>query len=155
MSPSPQIYGSIHRLSRNVYQSPCYTYPMDISTFLAKVMGLYLVIMAFVVMINKKTLFKAVKEYTQNSALLLLGGAFALILGLLVVVSHNLWVADWRVIVTIFGWLTLIKGFTLVMNYYNKVVKWSLKMFTSRWFALYMLAMFGFGSYLIYVGFYL
>jgi hypothetical protein len=30
--------------------------------------------------------------------------------GLAVVLSHNVWVQDWRVIVTLLGWLALISG---------------------------------------------
>jgi hypothetical protein len=37
-----------------------------------------------------------------------------LILGLISVLLHNIWVANWHVLVTIFGWLTLIKGILVI-----------------------------------------
>ena len=30
--------------------------------------------------------------------------------GLAIVLTHNLWTADWRVLVTLFGWLNVIGG---------------------------------------------
>jgi hypothetical protein len=41
---------------------------------------------------------------------LFLSGFIALILGLLIVVSHNVWVLDWRLLITLFGWFGVIKG---------------------------------------------
>ena len=38
-----------------------------------------------------------------------------LICGLLIIVGHNIWVADWHVIVTIVGWLTVLKGVIVLM----------------------------------------
>ena len=32
------------------------------------------------------------------------------ILGLLIVISHNIWVQDWRIIITMLGWFVLISG---------------------------------------------
>ena len=34
----------------------------------------------------------------------------ALLAGLVIVNTHNLWVADWPVIITIFGWLAVVGG---------------------------------------------
>ena len=40
----------------------------------------------------------------------LVSGYLALIIGLATVILHNVWVADWRVVITVFGWLSLLKG---------------------------------------------
>ena len=44
------------------------------------------------------------REINNQSATLILG-MFALLAGLAIVNTHNLWVSDWRVIITILGWL--------------------------------------------------
>jgi hypothetical protein len=38
-----------------------------------------------------------------------------LICGVLMVMGHNLWVDDWRVIVTIVGWATLLKSIAILL----------------------------------------
>lgn len=44
-----------------------------------------------------------------------IAGFFTLILGVLLVVSHNRWVWNWRVIITVIAWLTLIKGASIIL----------------------------------------
>lgn len=45
----------------------------------------------------------------------LLSGLYALLMGLVVVLSHNLWVKDLRVLVTLLGWLALVSGAVLLI----------------------------------------
>ena len=49
------------------------------------------------------------REINNQSATLILG-MFALLAGLAIVNTHNLWVSDWRVIITILGWLAVVRG---------------------------------------------
>jgi hypothetical protein len=50
------------------------------------------------------------KEFIGSRALIFVTGALALLAGLVVVNAHNLWVRDWRVIVTVLGWLLIVRG---------------------------------------------
>src|SRR6476646_9005433 len=45
---------------------------------------------------------------------------FALLAGLAIVNTHNLWVSDWRVIITILGWLAIVRG-ALSLLFPNKM----------------------------------
>ena len=45
------------------------------------------------------------KEFIGSRALIFMTGVLALVAGLAIVNAHNLWVRDWRVVVTILGWL--------------------------------------------------
>lgn len=83
---------------------------MNSSLFLAKVLGPYLIIISVGGFINQKMLGKAVKMYAKEVPILFFSGAFALLAGLLLVISHNVWTRDWRVIITVLGWAALIKG---------------------------------------------
>jgi hypothetical protein len=51
------------------------------------------------------------KEFIASRALIFITGMLALIAGLAIVNAHNLWVRDWRVIVTVLGWLMILRGF--------------------------------------------
>src|SRR5262249_19914566 len=44
------------------------------------------------------------KEFLGSRALIFLTGALTLVAGLAIVNAHNLWVPDWRVVVTVLGW---------------------------------------------------
>lgn len=88
---------------------------MDLSIFLAKALGIYLLIMGMAMVLNRTSVRAIVFDMTRNPSLLFLTGVMALIIGILMVLSHNLWVMDWRVLVTIMGWLSLIKGSARVL----------------------------------------
>ena len=50
------------------------------------------------------------KEFIGSRALIFMTGVLALVAGLAIVNAHNLWVRDWRVVVTILGWLFILRG---------------------------------------------
>lgn len=88
---------------------------MGSSMFLAKLFGPYCIIVAVGILFNLKNYRKVMEDFFKNSALLYLGGVFALFFGLLIVLFHNVWAANWTVIITILGWLGLIKGAWLII----------------------------------------
>lgn len=88
---------------------------MGNTLFFAKLLGPYFVIVAVGVLFNLKTYQKVMEDFCKNSALIYLGGVFALFFGLIVVLFHNLWVASWAVIITIFGWAGIVKGAWLII----------------------------------------
>ena len=56
--------------------------------------------------------FRRMSSDTQQVFTLLV---VLLICGLLTVMGHNLWVRDWRVIVTIVGWAVMVKSIALIL----------------------------------------
>ncbi len=63
----------------------------------------------------KKDIYKKVMDgYADSTALLLLSGLLALTLGFLLVTFHNVWVMGWTLVITIAGWLALIKGLMIL-----------------------------------------
>jgi uncharacterized protein YjeT (DUF2065 family) len=46
----------------------------------------------------------------SSHTLLYIFGAIALTGGLAIVLTHNIWVWDWPVIITIVGWLMIVRG---------------------------------------------
>lgn len=80
------------------------------SLFLAQLLGVYFVVIGLAVLINTHTLIRVISEFSESPALIFFSGVAALIFGLLIVLTHNRWDADWRLVVTLIGWLSLIKG---------------------------------------------
>lgn len=83
---------------------------METSIFLGKVIGPFTILLALSLLVNKRKIPEMINDLERNFASLYLSGILALLLGLLVVVSHNVWTSDWRVIITIFGWAAILKG---------------------------------------------
>jgi hypothetical protein len=59
------------------------------------------------------------RELNNQSATIILG-MLAFLAGLAIVNTHNLWVSDWRVIITILGWLAIVRG-ALSLLFPNKM----------------------------------
>ena len=49
-------------------------------------------------------------KFTEDKAITISTGYITFLLGLFTIVFHQLWVWDWRVSITILGWVTLFKG---------------------------------------------
>jgi len=81
---------------------------MDITIFFARLWGSYFIIFGLLFIITRQ-LGKTI-EMTDDKAFVISTGYITLIMGLVTVILHNIWVADWRVAITILGWSTLIKG---------------------------------------------
>ena len=88
---------------------------MEHSVFLARLLGLYCIVIAVGVLLNLKTYQKVMEDFIKNTALLYIGGVLALLFGLAVVLFHNIWIASWPVLITIFGWIGVIKGILIIV----------------------------------------
>ena len=83
---------------------------MQTSIFLARLIGPVLLAAAFGMLLNEKAYRAMAKEALGSYALIYLTGILGLAAGLAIVLTHNVWVMDWRVIVTLFGWLAVAGG---------------------------------------------
>jgi hypothetical protein len=81
---------------------------MDISTFFARLWGSFFIIFGLLFLISR--FLGKVIEMTENRAFVISTGYITLLMGLVTVILHNIWVADWPVAITILGWSTLMKG---------------------------------------------
>lgn len=80
-------------------------------------------------------------------------GFITLILGILMVVGHNIWQWNWRLIITIFAWLVLLKGASIIL--YPKFIDKTTILFMLNLDFAYVLVGFEFilGLLLCYFGF--
>ncbi len=99
---------------------------MDTTIFLAQFWGWLLVIMSVIYTIKGNSFWDDMFKMHENRGVVFLSGWLALPLGLFTVILHNVWVADWRIIITILGWITLIKGIVRsgFPNVIQKITPW-------------------------------
>ncbi len=124
---------------------------MELSIILARWLGLYILIATPSIIIHRKHLQKIIDDFSGNLALIYLSGFFHLIFGVLIIVIHNVWVADWRVLITIIGWLGIIKGLTRL--YIPEKLPKLIKIFTEKTLIFWCVVFTLIGLYLTYIGF--
>src|SRR3989338_6571373 len=83
---------------------------METSIFLAQLMGIFSLVMGFSMLAKQKMLISIFHELSGSRALSYILGTLMFLLGLLVILNHNVWELSPRIIITIIGWVILIEG---------------------------------------------
>jgi len=125
---------------------------MDVSVAITQVLGIILAVMGLSVAIDRKIVSAALEKVSQDRGFLWLWAFLILTMGALMVVLNNIWTSGLPLLVTILGWLTLIKGAFLLLlpgpavSLYRKCNKNSVLVFGG-------IAAFILGVVLLYLGF--
>lgn len=114
---------------------------MDTSLFLFKFWGWYCVIFFFILCFNPKRI-KQIIEDIQDEKFTILISFLAIIIGLLNILFHNVWEANIRLVVTLFGWLALLKGImllTLPRTTTKGITKMNIKFVQTMYFFVFLI----------------
>jgi hypothetical protein len=99
---------------------------MNSSIAIAQVLGTVLAVMSLSILIDRKTVSTALEKAIQDRGFLWLWSFLILTMGAVMVVMNNVWTSGLPLLITIFGWLTIIKGAVLLflpgpaMAFYRK-----------------------------------
>jgi uncharacterized protein YjeT (DUF2065 family) len=99
------------------------------SIFLARLLGPLLLLPGIGLFVSPRAFRTMATEVVGSVTLVYLFGLFDLAAGLAIVLTHNVWVASWRVLITLIGWLMLIRGAVrviatdLIMGYAAKIIR--------------------------------
>lgn len=88
---------------------------MDITLFLAQIMGVYFLVVGVGALLNPARMKRAIQEARRSYLLPYFDGAIALVVGLLVVLSHNLWDGLLETLVSLIGWVAVIEGVLMML----------------------------------------
>ena len=83
---------------------------MSTSIFLARLIGPVMALVGVSLLANEAAFRKMAQEFLRTPALIFFSGMILIPAGLAVVLSHNVWVMDWPVIITLLGWAAVISG---------------------------------------------
>jgi len=88
---------------------------MMASIFLARLLGPIFLIVGASILFNPKVFRDIAVEVVRSVTLVYLFGFIDFAAGLAIVIAHNMWVASWPVLITLIGWLLLIRGTVRVL----------------------------------------
>jgi hypothetical protein len=83
---------------------------MQRSIYLAKLIGPIFVVIGVGMLLNTHLYLVMAEQGLRSYVLIYLSGILTLTAGLALVLAHNVWEADWRLIITLLGWLGVIGG---------------------------------------------
>jgi len=93
---------------------------MDRSTLLAKLIGPPFLAVGLGLLLNQKTYWDMIDEVIRHPSpignlLIYLSGLLSMVAGLAMVNVHPSWTRDWRVVITILGWLFVLGGIVRIV----------------------------------------
>jgi hypothetical protein len=74
-----------------------------------------LIVVGGSLLLRARAWINALSAIARHPATPIISGLYATLMGLFVVLSHNIWVSDLRIIVTLIGWIALGSGVVLLM----------------------------------------
>ena len=81
---------------------------MQTSIFLARLIGPVMFLVGRAVLINQREFRTLAQDFISNRSLLFLSCLVTLPVGLAILLVHNIWAADGRLMITMFGWAVAI-----------------------------------------------
>ncbi len=125
------------------------------TTFLSKLIGLYCIFCALCFAAHKQATLATVTAIVHDSAVMMVLGVITLTAGLAMILGHNIWSGGaTTVVVTIIGWLTLIKGLLFLFLPPDVEATFFLKdLHYDQLFYLYLAISLVIGVYLTFSGF--
>lgn len=77
--------------------------------FLSQIIGLYFLITA-VIMLYRAKYYRKIMGKLESAGTIIVAASFGLVIGLILVITHNIWRFNFQGLVTLIGWLILLKS---------------------------------------------
>ena len=123
--------------------------------FLSRLLGLYCVVIAVAMLAQRQATIATVGGLLQDRPLMYVLGVLCVFAGLAMVLAHNVWSGGAAtVLVTLIGWLTLLKGIVFVgLEPRQTATLYLAQLRFAQLYPLYALVTLVLGAYLCYAGF--
>lgn len=123
--------------------------------FLSRLLGLYCLVIAVAMLAQRQATIVTVGELLQDRPLMYVLGVLCVFAGLAMVLVHNVWSGGAAtVLVTLIGWLTLLKGMVFVgLEPLQTATLYLAQLRFTQLYPLYALVTLVLGAYLCYAGF--
>lgn len=124
---------------------------MDISVFLARFLGAYMLIMFAIWVLRRQALEGGIRNIMGCGGTFALTALIQVIIGLLIILSHSVWKLNWQGLITLFGYFAVIQGIVR-LSFPEEIKAYILKSVEKgAWMWMVFLGLFG--SLLAYHGF--
>lgn len=126
---------------------------MELSLFLAKILGAMLTAFAVAGLMRPKVISDALRDFDHESFARLIAGCAGIGVGVALILSHNVWAWNYQGLITLFGWTALIKGLSYLLLPKHAVNFTKSMMKTKSQMQVFLGATLIVGLYLLYSGF--
>ncbi|MES2273241.1 MAG: hypothetical protein V4487_03525 [Chlamydiota bacterium] len=125
---------------------------MCISVFYAQVFGCYIFLISLAMLLHQNRFKRMMTDFLTNHPLVSLSGAISLLIGLVVVITHDVWVAQWPVVITLIGWIAILQGIMRIF-FPETFGKWMKQLAAKNGYTVWCWIWLLVGLYLLWSGF--
>ena len=125
---------------------------LSVTQILAVFIGLYMVAAGIGLLTDRNGYATLIDDLRENAALGYVTGVFVFALGAAMVAVHNLWTGSLAIVVSLFGWGTLVEGVLLLAIRRPSLSLAKIIPFTPATMVPYGIAAIVFGAVLLYAG---
>ncbi len=124
---------------------------MSLTIFFLQFLGLLFLVIGCSIVLHSKQYARLVKDLEEFSLAYYLSALLPLMLGLAMVLVHNVWGTTEEILVSVVGWLTLTKGLLrLLVPQAQRVI---VRAFSSQYLSIAALLVMALGAWMTWLGF--
>lgn len=83
--------------------------------YVSNIVPVFMLILGLSYLIQARMWEQIAREFIETGSRNMIPALVMVVAGLTIIINHNIWIASWTVAITIFGWILLIKGITILL----------------------------------------
>ncbi len=88
---------------------------MTLTVYLARFFGVYIAVMGIVMIVRREAMLQLMSAFIDQRPLIFVLAMLRVLIGLAVVLAHNEWRGTVAIVVSLIGWITLLRGIALML----------------------------------------
>lgn len=124
-----------------------------LTLFLAKLIGAYALIMSAWMLVRRDVALQMIESVSREPVAIAFVGMMRLVIGLAIVIGHDIWSDTTAALVSLIGWITLISGFLTLFLPPQTVRDIFSRMAYEKRYPVFALISFALGGALLIAGF--
>ena len=88
---------------------------MTLTAYIAQLLGLYLVLSGVLMIVREQAMMVLVPKFVDSPPFLYFLGSLRVLIGLAIVLAHNMWIGTLGTVMIAFGWVTLLRGIAMLL----------------------------------------
>jgi hypothetical protein len=126
---------------------------MTLTAYVAQLLGVYLVLSGVLMIVREQAMMLLVPKFVDSPPFLYFLGSLRVLIGLAIVLAHNMWIGTLGTVIYVVGWLTILRGIAMLVLPVE--TEWKILAVFSRgnvWYTTAIVAIV-LGGWLAYAGF--
>jgi len=126
---------------------------MEQSTYLAKLIGPVLAILGLSVLVRYPSFVGVFQDIVYSPTLIFVLCVMGLLGGVALILAHNIWEKDWRLIITILGWASIVESAVWLIVPHTVLQRIVMPLITPTFLLVYGISVMLLGGILSYFGY--